>query len=330
MDILVIGGTRFLGKHFTLQAVARGHRVTLFNRGTQPLPSSEVEHIQGDRNQDLERLENRDWDTVIDTCGYFPKQLEQTTDLLKQRAGHYCFISSISVYADQTRPYQTESAPLVTLEEPTTEEITPHTYGGLKVLCEHALTDAYPAHHLIVRPGLIVGPDDPTDRFTYWPVRVASGGEVLAPDKPSMPIQYIDVRDLASWLLDMAEQQATGTYNAVTTPDSVTMGALLATAKQTSGSQATFTWVDEGFLLQHEVQPFMELPLWIPGDAINFSKIDNSKAAHHGLITRSLQDTVQAVLPWRQGTDAGALRAGMTAEREHALLQAWKETRGTV
>ena len=324
MDLLVIGGGRFVGKHFVRSALERGHRVTLFNRGNHPLPHPDARHISGDRNHDLDKLAEGTWDAVLDTCGYVPRHVLTAARSLAGRVGHYAFISTISVYADQSTPYQDEDAPLAELDDPDTEEVGGQTYGGLKVLCERALDEHFPGERLVVRPGLIVGPDDPTDRFTYWPVRVARGGEVLAPTTPGMPVQWIDVRDLATWLVDLLEAGTGGTFNAVSEPDRFSFGRLLEASREASGSDARLTWVRESFLLEHEVQPFMELPLWIPGDAVNFSRIDSGRARAAGLTARPLEETVRDTLAWYRESGGHELKAGLSEAREAELLAAWR------
>ncbi|MEX2543099.1 MAG: NAD-dependent epimerase/dehydratase family protein [Trueperaceae bacterium] len=332
MELLFIGGSRFVGKHAVLEAVARGHSVTLFNRGNQPLPAGDLRHVQGDRNSDLERLAGETFDAVIDTSGYLPKQVRASAEALAGRVGAYLFVSSISVYADQTTPHQDEEAPLVELEDPNVEEITGETYGGLKVLCERALVGSFPVPPLVVRPGLVVGPDDPTDRFTYWPVRIGRGGEVLAPNHPGLPVQWIDARDLASWMIGGLERGEQGTFNAVSQVDRFSLGGLLEASRRITGSDARLTWVDEEFLLDHEVRPFVDQPLWIPGERANFLRIDGSRAHATGLDIRPMEDTISDTLEWYlsvgsgqpAGGEGGALKAGLDPERERELLTAWR------
>lgn len=325
MKILVIGGTQFVGRHFVEQAVSRGHEVTLFNRGNNPAPAGVERSVQGDRNEDLGRLADGDWDAVLDTSAYFPRQVREAARVLAGRTNHYTFISTISVYSDQETPLQDESAPLIELPDPDTEELTGESYGGLKVLCERTLARHYPADTLVVRPGVIVGPHDPTDRFSYWPVRVARGGEVLAPVGPELPVQWIDVRDLAVWLTESIERRLTGTFNAVSEADRFTMGELLETSRAISASDARFTWVSEQFLVEQEVGPFVQLPLWVPANSLGFSRIDGSAAQREGLRVRPLADTARATLEWRQSQSERERpwRAGLTAEREQELLVAW-------
>lgn len=329
MKILIIGGTQFLGRHLTDIALKSGHEVTLFNRGnTNPGLFPQAEHIKGDRDGGLAALDGRTWDAAIDTCGYVPRLVKASAEKLADAVEHYTFISTISVYSDSSLRNMDESGPLAALVDETTETVDGETYGGLKVLCEKAAESAMPGRVLHVRSGLIVGPYDPTDRFTYWPVRVALGGEVLAPGKPDMNIQFIDARDQAEWILRMAEARKTGIYN-VTGPDqTLTMGALLDACKQVTGSDASFTWVNDDFLVEREVAPFSELPLWIPDAYNGLQTLNVSKALNDGLTFRPLETIIQDTLAWnttRPG-DRPKPRAGMMRDREAELLAAWKQT----
>src|SRR5512136_1410936 len=216
MNLLIIGGTRFVGRHLVEYALARGHTLTLFNRGqSNPDLFPRVEQLHGDRAADLSLLQDRSWDAVIDTCGYVPRIVRLSAQTLAGRTDRYVFISTVSVYAQDNPRGMDENAPLAALKDETIEEITSETYGGLKALCEKAVEAVYPNRALIIRPGLIVGPYDPTDRFTYWPWRTAQGGEVLAPGNPDQPQQIIDARDMARWIVQMVEAKRTGVFNAV-------------------------------------------------------------------------------------------------------------------
>ena len=240
MRILFIGGTRFLGRHLVESALARRDEVTLFNRGkSNPDLFPHLETIVGDRERDVNSLEGRIWDAVVDTSGYVPRIVRLSAEVLKNNVGRYVFISSISVYSDFKKIGIDESDPVGTIEDQTVEEITGETYGPLKALCEQAVQEIYKERALIVRPGLIVGPHDPTDRFTYWPVRVARGGEVLAPERPEVPIQIIDVRDLSDFIIQLIEENASGIYNATGPDYELTLGKLLEVSKQVSGSDAS-------------------------------------------------------------------------------------------
>jgi len=261
MRYLILGGTVFLGRALVQAALARGHSLTLFNRGqSNPDLFPKVEQLHGDRATDLSALQGRHWDAVIDTCGYVPRIVRLSAEALAGATDHYTFISSLSVYADTSQPGTDESAPVGTLEDETVEQVTGETYGPLKALCERAVEQTLPGRALVIRPGLIVGPFDPTDRFTYWPHRVAQGGEVLAPGRPARPVQFIDVRDLAEWTLDMVEAKRTGVYNADGPAQPLPMEQLLDTCKIVSGSAARFTWASEEFSAEQQVEAWSQMP----------------------------------------------------------------------
>ena len=327
MKLLVLGGTVFLGRHLVQLALGRGHEVTLFNRGqTNPGLFPTAEEIHGDRTNGLDALGDRTWDAVVDTSGYVPRVVRMSAEYLAPRCAHYTFVSSISVYRSRARPGATEDEPVGTLDDPSVEEVTGDTYGPLKALCEDTVRNAFPGGSLIVRPGLIVGPDDPTDRFTYWPVRVARGGEVLAPVAPHIPVQVIDVRDLASWTLDLVERRVTGTFHATGLPGSVTLGTVLDASYAISASDAHITWVDEPFLLERKVQPWSDLPLWVGSapEMAGFSAVDVSRAVAGGLRFRPIEETIRDTLAWhaQRGSEV-PLRAGLAIERERQLLAEW-------
>jgi 2'-hydroxyisoflavone reductase len=325
MDILIIGGTRFLGRHLVESALERGHRPTLFNRGqTNPGIFPEVETILGDREANLEKLAGRKWDAVIDTCGYFPRIVGLSAQKLQDAVETYVFISSISVYADFSTVGIIEDHPVATIEDETVEEITGETYGALKALCEKTVQETFPKTGLIIRPGLIVGPHDPTDRFTYWPLRVARDGAVLAPEKPEVPVQIIDVRDLADFTIKLVEQKRSGVYNATGPDFELQFGAMLETCKQVSGSDASFVWASADFLSQNNVAPWSDLPVWVPDTAedAGFSRVDVSKAIAAGLTFRPLAETVRDTLAWAKTRPVDyEMRAGLKAEREAELLE---------
>jgi 2'-hydroxyisoflavone reductase len=335
MKILVLGGTKFLGRHIVEAALEHKHEITLFNRGiTQPNLFPEVEKLQGNRDGDLKVLENRQWESVIDTSGYVPRVVGASAKLLSQSVSHYVFISSISVYANLDRPDMDENAGVGQLKEPGVEEITGETYGPLKALCESEVELHFPGKSLIIRPGLIVGPEDPTDRFTYWPHRIRLGGEVLAPDNPDYPVQFIDVRDLAEWTLRMVESRQTGRFNATGPDYSLGIGKLLEECNRATGNKATFTWLTEKFLLEQEVIPWMELPLWIPvGEEKSKSQaymnqVSVARAVSNGLTFRPVSETVKATLAWDSTRPAGyEMKAGLKAGKEEMVLKAWHENR---
>ncbi len=333
MKLLVLGGTVFLGRSLVQTALERGHQVTLFNRGmSNPDLFPDVEKLRGDRSSDLSALGNRRWDAVIDTCGYVPRVVRRSAEKLASSVDRYTFISSLSVYADMSRPGIDESGEVGILADPATEEVTGETYGPLKSLCEGVVQTTLPGRSLIVRPGLIAGPFDPTDRFTYWPRRVAMGGEVLVPGRPARGVQFIDVRDLADWILGMVELSRTGLYNANGPEQPLPMGELLEAAKTVSGSDASFTWVSEAFLAQQGVGAWIEVPLWVPEtdpENAGFFAFDSSKAIEAGLHFRPVADTVRATLDWDAGLPADRpLRAGISPEREAELLSLWSAQQG--
>lgn len=347
MDLLILGGTRFLGRHLVAAALERNHRITLFNRGNHPAKiSPDVETIQGDRNTDIAKLQGRRWDAVIDTSGYLPRAVKAAAEVLSAAVDRYVFISSQSVYADLSRAGVDETAPLATLTSEQLEEANAidasgqtsgvsygKMYGGLKALCEQAAEAVMPNRVLTIRPGLIVGPDDYTDRFTYWVVRVAGGGEVLAPGRPDRPLQFIDARDLAEWTVRMIEQEKTGVYNASGLTGSVTMASLLTECRTVSGSNATFTWVSEELLLHEPVLAWSEMPLWLPEEAAphlkGFMFMNCDRALTAGLKFRRLSDTVRDTLTWfRASRGDEELQAGIDRGREQRLLRKWHEKPG--
>jgi len=324
MKILIIGGTRFLGRHLVNSARARGHEVTLFNRGrTNPNLFGQVEKIQGDREKDLDQLSGH-WDAVIDTCGYFPRIVKMSAEALKGKVEYYVFISSISVYSAFSKIGINESDPVGKIEDETIEEITGESYGPLKALCEKAVQDVFGIDSLIIRPGLIVGPHDSTDRFTYWPVRVARGGNILAPDKPETPIQIIDVRDLSDFIIGLIQQNVTGVFNATGPARELTLGALLDTCKLVSASDAKFKWASVEFLEKNKVAPWSDMPVWIPdtSEDAGFSRVNISKAIKAGLSFLSLEETIRDTLKWAsERPEEYEWKAGLSLEREKELLE---------
>jgi nucleoside-diphosphate-sugar epimerase len=321
MRILVLGGTQFLGRHVVEHALAAGHAVTLFNRGqTRPELFPEAEKIRGDRDGRLDELAQRDFDAVVDTSGYVPRIVRETIDALGD-VGHYTFVSSISVYADLSRPGVDEDAPVAPLAEET-EEYRSEAYGPLKALCEQAVQEVYGDRATIVRPGLIVGPWDPTGRFTYWPVRVAAGGEVLAPEPRDAPVQVIDVRDLGGWILRLAADGVPGTFNATGPRPPLSIEQTLGTCREVAGSDARFTWVPSEWLVEQGVGEWMELPLWLADPAYaGMMDADVSRALEAGLELRPLAETVADTLAWvRSGEAPIEPPAGLDRDRERELL----------
>jgi 2'-hydroxyisoflavone reductase len=328
MRILILGGTMFLGRWIASSALARGHTLTLFNRGSRPGLFPGVEEIHGDREKDLDLLAGQQWDAVVDTCGYVPRVVRKSVEALQGAVQRYLFISSISVYASSAKPDQDEHAPLGQMEDESLEDVNAY-YGPLKALCERVVQNDFSGPAIIVRPGLIVGPYDPTDRFTYWPHRVARGGEVLAPGDPERGVQFIDVRDLSEWLVRLLEAGERGIYNATGPDQPLPMGDLLETCRMVSCSDACFKWVPEEFLLRRGVEPWIGLPLWLPEsdpESAGFFQFDCRKAIAAGLQFRPLADTVRATLTW-DATRLGnqAWRAGISQKLETQLLEEYQK-----
>ncbi|HYW43317.1 MAG TPA: SDR family oxidoreductase [Bryobacteraceae bacterium] len=332
--ILILGGTGFLGPATVEAAVARGHELTLFNRGkTRPGLFPGIETLLGDRDPDkgegLKALRGRKWDAVIDNSGYFPRQVSASARLLAPDVKQYIFISSISVYADNATEGQDESGRLATTPDPAVEKVTDQTFGPLKALCEKASEEALPRRTTVVRPGYIVGPDDPSGRFTYWPVRIDRGGEVLAPGAPGDPVQFIDVRDLGAWLVTLIEQGATGVFNATGPEDRLAWGDLLQACRQAAKSASTLVWVPGEWIAKQGEDLF---PIWAPfrGETRGFHLWKNARAVNAGLKFRPYAQTVADTLKWYKTQDAGGRTrlAGPKPEKEAQLLAAWKRENG--
>jgi len=323
MRILILGGTIFLGRHVTESALARGHEVVHFNRGRHgPDLYPELERIRGDRDGDLEPLRGLTFDAVVDTSGYVPRLVGDSARLLADATEHYTFVSSLSVYSDETSEGQDESAPVAILPDPTVEEVTGETYGGLKALCEAAAEREMPGRALALRPGLIVGPLDPTDRFTYWPVRVARGGEVLAPAPADFPVEFTDGRDLGAFIVRCAEERATGTID-VSGPDEPRpgMGALLETCRAVSGSDAVFRWAGEEFLAEHEVRPWTDMPLFTGTGAPGLATRNGARARAAGITFRPMEETVRdTIARAREDGRELPLKAGLDPAREAEVV----------
>jgi 2'-hydroxyisoflavone reductase len=324
MRLLILGGTAFLGRHLVDCALTRGHTVTVFNRG-------HTKEVRGDRDNDLGALEGRSWDRVVDTSGYVPRVVRASAELLVN-SSHYTFVSTISVYADfRTGP--DEAAPVAQLPEPESESVQEH-YGALKAACERAVEQLLPTRCLIVRPGLIVGPWDPTERFTYRPLRIARGGDVLVPEPRDARVQFIDARDLADWIVRRAELRTVGVFNATGPLPRPTMEEVLETCRRLANPRAELQWVGAKFPRDKGVGEFVELPLWVDDPAwAGFMDVDVSKAIRAGLTFRPIDQTVQDTLAWaranrdwepsrRQGVEIPP--AGMHPEREVQLIAEWQ------
>ncbi len=336
LRILMLGGTRFIGPHMAEYAMARGHTITFFNRGktnADILPN--VERIHGDRNGDLKGLAGRSWDAVIDNSGYVPRQVRASAELLHASVPQYLFVSSVSVYASFASAND-EDSPVGRLADESIEKVDGETYGPLKALCESAAMKVYgPGHTTIIRPGLIVGPGDNTDRFTYWPARAARGGEFAAPGRPSDPVQLIDVRDLAAFAIQALEQRKAGTFNALSPPGRFTIGNVVDTsvvaAERVSAPKPAPVpvWIPAEFLATEKVTPWTDMPVWAPsvGDEAGFAETSAARATAAGLSIRPLEQTTVDTLRWHLGRPEGeraSLKAGLSPEREAQLLAAWQ------
>lgn len=340
MKILIIGGTIFLGRHLVETALARGHEVTMFNRGWHNADVyPQAEKLHGNRASDLSALEGKSWDAVFDTCGYVPSIVRKSAEFLRDAVEHYTFVSSCSVYgnfdangSDETSPVaqitreQVEEAERLDTGERATAVSYGEAYGGLKFLCERAAEEAMPNLVLNVRAGLIVGEYDSVARFTYWVRRVAKGGRVLAPGKPTRRVRLIDARDLAEWMIEMAENRRVGTYNATGAEDGLTFGEMLEEIRRISGSNAEFVWTSEEFLEEQAVEAWTEMPLWLPEEYNGIFEVKNDKAIAAGLKFRPLAETIKRTLnDIANRPPDEKLRAGMETEREAELLKILSE-----
>jgi 2'-hydroxyisoflavone reductase len=327
--LLILGGTGFIGPPLTQAALRLGWRVTHFNRGrTAAGGVTGVETLIGDRKGQLEALRGRQWDAVVDDTGFIPKYVKMSAQLLAPNVGYCLFISSISAYASFAKPND-ERSPTGKLPDPNIEEITADTYGPMKALCEQYSAAAFRGRLSIVRPGYIVGPLDRSDRFTYWPVRASRGGEMLAPGTPQDPIQIIDVRDLAAWMMKLVAARSIGYFNAVSPPGAFTMGYLLSACQDAAPHSGTrVTWVPEDFLAANWKADELDLPPWSPlkGETAGGSLTSVTTAMQAGLRSRPLEDTVRDTLAWFQSLPAerqAKLRAGLDPRKEADTLQTW-------
>jgi 2'-hydroxyisoflavone reductase len=326
LTFLILGGTQFLGRHLVQEALERGHRITLFNRGqTNPDLYPQVEKLRGNRNGDLRALEGRKWDAVIDTCGFVSRNVGAVAKLLAGSIGHYTFVSSVSVYRDFSRPGLIETDPLEQLAAGVAEEERDsNTYGARKALCERIAEEILPGKVLTVRAGLIVGPHDTLGRFTYWVRRATFPEEVLGPGDPNAPVQLIDVRDLSGWIIRMAENGETGAYNATGPSATLSFLEMLEQCQAASGIHASVTWVENQFLLENNVEPFRDRPFWLPLKTHEgFFAIDCRRAFASGLVCRPLVETARDTLDWGRAS-GDQVQVGLTMQREQELLQIWR------
>lgn len=323
MKLLILGGTKFVGRHITATALLRGHTITLFNRGqTNSNLFPNVEKLSGNRDGGLDALRGRTWDAVLDVNGYLPRLVRASAELLADAVERYIFISTLSVFADFSKQGQSEDAPQARIADPTTETINGETYGALKELCEQAAESAMPGRTLILRPGYVVGPHDHTDRMTSWWRRVTQGGEMLLPGQPDNPLQLVDGRDLAAFAVDLTERRATGIYNVHGFANRTSWGECFDKTLQITGANTEFTWVDEPFLRAQNIAEG-ELPLFAFSEDAGIFTFNNHKALAAGLRLRPIADTIRDTLLW-DGAE-GQNRVGLKPEREAELLRAWHE-----
>ncbi len=325
MDLLLLGGTRFLGRHAAAEALARGHRVTLFHRGVTGRGTfPEAEHVFGDRDGGLGALAGRRWDAVIDCCGYVPRIVGASARALAGAVGHYAFVSSVSAYASPIAEGADETAATLALEDPASEDVGRY-YGALKAACERSVGEVFGDAALVVRPGLIVGPQDPTDRFPYWVRRMARGGDVLVPAAPGRRSQVVDARDLAAWLVTCAERRTAGTFNAVGPEQPLALAEAFERLRAAVGPDARLVPVDEAFLLERGITPWMELPLWVPAEDAALETVSGARAHALGLRCRPLEETARDTLAWDLARPDTAREGSpsLRPEREAELLAAW-------
>ena len=327
MKLLVIGGTRFVGRAFVEQAVRHDHDVTVFHRSvSEPEDFPTVEHLHGDRDGGLGLLQGGSWDAVLDTCAYFPRAVREASAVLADAAGHYALVSTLSVHPDDMPTGATETAAIYRSPFPQTEMVTDETYGPLKVACEHEANAAFGNRCLIIRPGYIVGPHDPSDRFTFYLRRAAGGGEMAAPGPPDAPLQVIDVRDLAAFMLGRIEAADSGVFGVVGPGERIVMRDVLETARDVAGADTTFTWVSEGFLDAVGDQAQEWFPMWEP-QLPGVHTYDAAKAVAAGLRYRPFAETVADTLAWDQERGQPDLRTGLSTETETELLASWHSRR---
>lgn len=314
-----------MGKHCVEQLLAHGHEVTIFHRGKHPTTCDGVQEIHGDRDGDLEKLQGQ-WDAVIDTCGYVPRVVRASCEHLKDKTKMYVFVSTVSVYKDFSSSTITEESERQTIDTPETETVDGVTYGPLKALCEDAVTAVFGAHACIVRPGLIVGPDDYSDRFTYWVRRIAEGGEILVPDDPRAVVQWIDVRDLAAFIITLIENKQGGIYNAVGPERSITFNEYIDECVREFIAKADIIPVSYTFLKDENVAPWSDIPFWVPSedDMGGMLRVLPDHSLQAGMTLRPLRETLHDTHTWDAARGDVTFRAGITREKEKELLEKWK------
>jgi 2'-hydroxyisoflavone reductase len=334
LNILVLGGTGFLGPHMVREALRRGHTVTLFNRARSNIGLfPDLETIKGDRDNDLDGLKGRSWDAVVDNSGYVPRHVQDSARLLAGNTDRYVFTSTVSVYAD-FNIHNLESSPLATIADETVEDVTGETYGALKALCEKRVASEITVDRLaIIRPTYVCGPGDHTDRFSYWPVRTRKGGEMIWPGKPSDVIQIIDVNDLANFTLDCVDHEISGIFNAVNPAGKYTMADLLEDSQAISGTTVDPLWLAEDFLYEHDLAGSRSIPIWSPtgGENGGSGTFSGEAARAAGLHNRPPRETARNLLAWwdAQSEERRAnMKAGLSSEREAELIAAWKARAG--
>jgi 2'-hydroxyisoflavone reductase len=321
MNILILGGTVFMGIQLVNYVQKRNHNVTLFNRGKRnPDLFPDLEKLIGDRSGDLAPLKGRKFDAVIDTCGHVPGIVRKSAELLKDNTDNYTFISSISAYSDFSKHGMDESGETYKITDGNIEEMTMENYGAMKVLCENVVTEVFGNRALNIRPGLIVGENDWSDRFTYWIHRIDKGGKVLAPDGKKDRVQFIDVKDLSEWTIKMAEGKKSGLYNATGPDYKLTFEEFINACQKVTGNKAEIIWAKEKFLLDENITPWMELPMWVTEADQGINNIDISKAIKDGLTFRPLEETLRDTLIFDKSRKDYTLRAGLKAEREAEVI----------
>ena len=344
LSILFIGGTGFIGPHMVRRALARGHTVTLFNRGrTNPHLFPDVEKLVGDRDGGLGVLRGRSWNAVIDTSGYVPRVVRESAELLRDNVHRYLFISTGDAYADFIKVGIDEDYRLDTIDDPTNEDPSKH-YGPLKVLCEQAVRETFPDRNTILRPGWIIGAGDYNSISPYWPMRIHHGGEVLAPGEPTDPWQIIDPHDLAAFVIKILEEDINGIYNTVGPEAPLTTAEFLYGVKAVTNTPMKFTWVPADFLAEMNVGAMTDLPIWFPPrddyptpvpfepGAKGFHQISARRAIAAGLTFRPLAETARSIIDefLTRGQDWASTRRrfGLSLEREAEVLTAWRERQG--